>query len=181
MDPVLGRILVELQQQIEVIDDLGHGLGILGPEAELERLDRDLGLVDVFGVGRCTTAAARLTSAAMISRNRSAPTAEAIAIERTTSAKSTVIACTPPVWSTAETAFRTRDRTERSRPALRCHRSDTTLPPSFDAPSVHNPQPGDNDQDRALRPATGPFANSMWFDPRLGGGTRRGRAKRHLA
>ena len=39
---------------------------------------------------RFTTAAARSTSSAMISRSRSAPTAAAISIEWTTSAKSTV-------------------------------------------------------------------------------------------
>src|ERR1700749_2980109 len=39
---------------------------------------------------RCTTDAQRLTSPVMISRNRSAPTAAAISIERTTSANSTV-------------------------------------------------------------------------------------------
>jgi len=32
-------------------------------------------------------------------------------------------------------------------------------------PSIRNPQPGDNDQNRVRRPAIGPFANSMWYDP----------------
>src|SRR5271169_4131960 len=39
---------------------------------------------------RCTTADAQLTSSVMISRSRSAPTAEAMSIECTTSANSTV-------------------------------------------------------------------------------------------
>ena len=46
MNPVLGRVLVELQQDIEVIDDLGDRLGVLGPEVDLESLDRELSLVD---------------------------------------------------------------------------------------------------------------------------------------
>jgi hypothetical protein len=28
--PMLGRVLVELQQQVGVVDDLGHRLGVLG-------------------------------------------------------------------------------------------------------------------------------------------------------
>ena len=47
---MLGRILVELQQGVEVVGDLGDRFGVLGTEVGLERLDRDLGLVDVLGV-----------------------------------------------------------------------------------------------------------------------------------
>jgi len=50
VDPVLGRILVELQQDIGVIDDLGDRFGVLSAEVDLEGFDRDLGLVDVLGV-----------------------------------------------------------------------------------------------------------------------------------
>ena len=50
MHPVLGRIPVELQQHVEVVGDLRDGLGVLGAVVDLERLDRDLGVVDVLGV-----------------------------------------------------------------------------------------------------------------------------------
>ncbi len=50
MDPVLGRVAVELQQHIEVVDDLGYGLGVLGAEVDFECFDRDLGVIDVLGV-----------------------------------------------------------------------------------------------------------------------------------
>ena len=50
MDPVLGRVLVELQEHIGIIDDLGDRLGIQGAVIDLERFDRDLGLVDVLGI-----------------------------------------------------------------------------------------------------------------------------------
>ncbi len=48
MDPMLGRILVELQQHVGVVDDHGDRLGVLGAVVDLERLDRELGLVDVL-------------------------------------------------------------------------------------------------------------------------------------
>ena len=44
---MLGRVLVELQQHVGVVDDLGHRLGVLGAVVDLEGLDRDLGLVDI--------------------------------------------------------------------------------------------------------------------------------------
>jgi hypothetical protein len=47
---MLGRILVELQQYVGVVDDLGDRLGVLGAVVDLERLDGDLGVVDVLGV-----------------------------------------------------------------------------------------------------------------------------------
>jgi hypothetical protein len=50
VDPVLGRILVELPQHVGVFDDLGHRLRVLGAVVNLEGLDRDLGLVDILGV-----------------------------------------------------------------------------------------------------------------------------------
>ena len=50
MDPVLGRVSVELQQHVEVVDDLGDRFGIFGAVVDLECLDRDLCLVDVLGV-----------------------------------------------------------------------------------------------------------------------------------
>jgi hypothetical protein len=52
MDPVLGRILVELQQHagVVVVDDLGDSLGVLGAVIDLKGLDRELRLVDVPGV-----------------------------------------------------------------------------------------------------------------------------------
>jgi hypothetical protein len=47
---MLGRVLVELQQHVGVVDDLGHRLGVLGAVVDLEGLDRDLSLVDILGV-----------------------------------------------------------------------------------------------------------------------------------
>ena len=47
---MLGRVLVELQQGVEVVDDIGDRLGILRAEVDLESLDGDLGLVDALGV-----------------------------------------------------------------------------------------------------------------------------------
>ena len=49
-DPVLGRVPVELQEHVGVVDDLGDRLGVLRAVIYLEGLDRDLGLVDVLGV-----------------------------------------------------------------------------------------------------------------------------------
>ena len=48
--PMLGRVVVELQQDIGVIDDLGDCLGVLGAVVDLECLDRNLGLGDVLSV-----------------------------------------------------------------------------------------------------------------------------------
>ena len=45
-----GGVVVELQQYVEVVGDLGDRLGVLGAVVDLEGLDRDLGLVDVLGV-----------------------------------------------------------------------------------------------------------------------------------
>jgi len=39
-----------LQQRVQIVGDLGDRLGVLRTEVDLERLDRDLGLVDVLGV-----------------------------------------------------------------------------------------------------------------------------------
>ena len=50
MHPMLGRILVELQQHVGVVDDLGDRLRIFGAVVDFEGLDRELGLVDVLGV-----------------------------------------------------------------------------------------------------------------------------------
>ncbi len=50
MDPVLGRVFVELQEHIGVIDDLGDRLGVLGAVVDLECLDGDLSLGDVLDV-----------------------------------------------------------------------------------------------------------------------------------
>jgi hypothetical protein len=47
---MLGRILVELQQHVGVAGDLRDRLGVLRAVVELERLDRDLRLVDILGV-----------------------------------------------------------------------------------------------------------------------------------
>ena len=50
MHPVLGRVAVELQEHIGVVDDLGDRFGVLGAIVDLEGLDRDLSLSDVLGV-----------------------------------------------------------------------------------------------------------------------------------
>jgi len=50
MYPVLGRIPVELQQHLGIVDDLRDRFRILRAVVDLERLDRDLRPVDVFGV-----------------------------------------------------------------------------------------------------------------------------------
>ena len=47
---MLGGILVELEEHVGVVDDLGDRLGVLGAVVDLEGLDRELCLVDVFGV-----------------------------------------------------------------------------------------------------------------------------------
>src|SRR6478752_5696240 len=41
MDPVLGRVVVELQQHLQVVGDLGYGLGELAAVFHRERLRRD--------------------------------------------------------------------------------------------------------------------------------------------
>ena len=41
---MFGGILVELQQGVEVVDDLGDRFGILGAEIDIEGFDRNLGL-----------------------------------------------------------------------------------------------------------------------------------------
>ena len=50
MDPMFGGVLVELQEDVRVVDDLGDRLGVLRPVVDLERLDRDLRAVDILGV-----------------------------------------------------------------------------------------------------------------------------------
>jgi hypothetical protein len=50
MDPVLGGVLVELQDDVGVVDDLGDRFGVFGAVVDLERLDRQLGFVDILGV-----------------------------------------------------------------------------------------------------------------------------------
>jgi hypothetical protein len=44
MDPMLGGVSVVLRQHVEVVDDLGDRLGVLGAVVELEGFDRDLRL-----------------------------------------------------------------------------------------------------------------------------------------
>ena len=41
---MFGRILVELQQGVEVVDDLGDRLGKLGAEVDFEGFDCELAL-----------------------------------------------------------------------------------------------------------------------------------------
>src|SRR5215208_4532904 len=50
VNPMFGRVAVELEQHISVLDDLGDRLGVLGAVVDLEGFDRDLRLVDVLGV-----------------------------------------------------------------------------------------------------------------------------------
>jgi hypothetical protein len=50
MNPVLGRVFVQFQQHVGVVDDLGDRLGVLGAVVDLEGLDCDLSAVDVLGV-----------------------------------------------------------------------------------------------------------------------------------
>jgi hypothetical protein len=47
---VLGGVLVELQEHVGVLDDLGDRLGVFGTVVDLERFDGDLGFIDVLGV-----------------------------------------------------------------------------------------------------------------------------------
>jgi hypothetical protein len=48
--PVLGREVVEGEQLVEVVDELGDSFGELGAVGELERGDRAAGVVAVLGV-----------------------------------------------------------------------------------------------------------------------------------
>jgi hypothetical protein len=41
-DPVLGGVLVELQEHVGVLDNLGDRLGVFGTVVDLERFDGDL-------------------------------------------------------------------------------------------------------------------------------------------
>src|SRR6478609_11246737 len=50
MDPVLGRVVVELQQHLQVVGDLGAGVGELAAVFDRERLRRDPGVVTILGV-----------------------------------------------------------------------------------------------------------------------------------
>ena len=45
---MLSRVLVELQEHVSVIDDLGERFGELGAEVDFEGLDRDSGVVEVL-------------------------------------------------------------------------------------------------------------------------------------
>lgn len=47
---MFGRVVVELQQGVQIVGDLGDRFRILGPEVDLEGFDRELGLVDILGV-----------------------------------------------------------------------------------------------------------------------------------
>src|SRR6478609_3110021 len=49
IDPVLGRVVVELQQHVQVVDDLRDGLGELGAVVDSERLRGDPGVLAVLG------------------------------------------------------------------------------------------------------------------------------------
>ena len=48
MHPMLSRILVKLEQHIDVVDDLRDGLRVLRSVVEFEGLDRHLRFVDVL-------------------------------------------------------------------------------------------------------------------------------------
>jgi hypothetical protein len=48
--PVLGRVVVERQQLVHVVDDFGDRLGELRAVGELERGHRAAGMRTVFGV-----------------------------------------------------------------------------------------------------------------------------------
>jgi hypothetical protein len=50
VDPVLGGIVVERQQLVEVVGDLRGGLGELGAVGGLERCDGGEGVLLIFGV-----------------------------------------------------------------------------------------------------------------------------------
>jgi len=50
MDPMLGREVVERQQRLDVVDDLGDRLGPLGAELVSEGVHGPQGVVAVFGV-----------------------------------------------------------------------------------------------------------------------------------
>jgi hypothetical protein len=50
LDTALGGVSVEFEQHIEVVDDFGNRVRVIGAVVGFERLDRDLGLVDILGV-----------------------------------------------------------------------------------------------------------------------------------
>jgi hypothetical protein len=50
VDPVLGRVVVEREQLLLVVDDLSDGFAELGAVGELERGDGAAGVVAVLGV-----------------------------------------------------------------------------------------------------------------------------------
>jgi len=50
VDPVLGRVVIEPQQHVEVVGDLRGGFGPLGAVVGHERPGRGFGVVLVFGV-----------------------------------------------------------------------------------------------------------------------------------
>jgi hypothetical protein len=50
MDPVLGRVVVEREQLVQIVGDLRDGLGVFGVVGELERGDGTAGVVAVLGV-----------------------------------------------------------------------------------------------------------------------------------
>jgi hypothetical protein len=50
MDPVLGGVVVERQELVEVVGDLGDGLGELRSVGQFERGDRASGVFTILGV-----------------------------------------------------------------------------------------------------------------------------------
>ena len=62
MDPVLGGIVEELQQHVDIAGDLGDRLRVLGAEVGVERLDRGPGMVDVLGPADERTASPTTTA-----------------------------------------------------------------------------------------------------------------------
>jgi hypothetical protein len=50
VDPVLGRVVVEPQQLVQIVGDLGDGLGEFGAVGQLKRGDGTAGVVAVLGV-----------------------------------------------------------------------------------------------------------------------------------
>jgi hypothetical protein len=50
VDPVLGGVVVDREQHLDIVDDLCDGLGELRPVSGLERPDGVVGVPLVFGV-----------------------------------------------------------------------------------------------------------------------------------
>jgi len=51
VDPAFGRVVVERQQLVQVVGDLGDGLAELGAVGGLELLDGIEGVLLILGVG----------------------------------------------------------------------------------------------------------------------------------